>query len=200
MRSFAAVSFLLAIAGLASAQSINPDSVDIATRRQWCQSQKSSCPLLCLQYPGNSASTSANDCDPKTLVFNCVCAVNGLSPNASEYSQTIPYFTCTEWGNQCVTACGQNSACASSCRADNPCGAQSPTLVNTSTITSTIATATDGSEASATSAVFTGFGNTAETTAASADDEGAAAMVNLGQSYGLAVVVAGVLAGFALVL
>lgn len=99
-----------------------------------------------------------------------------------------------------MTACGQNSACASSCRADNPCGAQSPTLVNTSTITSTIATATDGSDASVTSAVFTGFGNTAETTAASADGEGAAAMVNLGQSYGLAVVVAGVLAGFALVL
>ena len=29
----------------------------------WCQSQITSCPLLCLQLPGESSTTQANDCD-----------------------------------------------------------------------------------------------------------------------------------------
>ncbi len=30
----------------------------------WCRSQRSSCPLLCAQQPGQSTSTRANECDP----------------------------------------------------------------------------------------------------------------------------------------
>ena len=70
-----------------------------------------------------------NDCDPETLTYGCVCG-NGLQPNVSEYSLTIPYFTCTEWGNQCVERCEGDSACASSCRQDHPCGALNPTREN----------------------------------------------------------------------
>lgn len=30
----------------------------------WCTSQRSQCPLLCLQYPGDNAGTISNTCDP----------------------------------------------------------------------------------------------------------------------------------------
>lgn len=30
----------------------------------WCNDERSTCPLLCLQYPGNSMTTNSNDCDP----------------------------------------------------------------------------------------------------------------------------------------
>lgn len=75
---------LLALASAVSivtAQSIDPDSVPLATRGlspifarlyavsdlyfpdQWCESQKSSCPLLCLQLPGASETPEHNDCN-----------------------------------------------------------------------------------------------------------------------------------------
>lgn len=133
MRSFAVVS-LLALTGLSAAQevyNIDPDTVPKSTREYWCKQQKSQCPLICLQQPGvNSQNTVANDCDPDTLDASCVCEDNS-SPNITQYSQTIPYFKCTEWGNQCVKACGpSDSACATSCRTDHPCGAQDPAKPN----------------------------------------------------------------------
>lgn len=114
MRStFAAVAFFMA---LASTQVIDPNSVPLADRAQWCVSQKAACPSLCSQQsPDGSMVTSSNTCDPRTLDYSCVCA-SGLSPNATEYSQTIPYFICTEYNTQCVANCGRDSACASSCR------------------------------------------------------------------------------------
>lgn len=113
MRStIAAVAFFSA---LASAQVIDPSTVPLADRTQWCVSQKAACPSLCAQQADGSTSTASNTCDPKTLDYSCVCA-SGLTPNATEYSQTIPYFICTEYNTQCVARCGQNSACASACR------------------------------------------------------------------------------------
>lgn len=133
MRSFAAFS-LLAVAGLSTAQqqyTIVPDSVDQATREYWCKQQKSQCPLICLQQPGvKTQNTISNECEWETLDYSCVCD-NNVSPNITEYTQTMPYFTCTEWGNQCVAACASSdSACQSACRADHPCGAQDPVKPN----------------------------------------------------------------------
>jgi hypothetical protein len=48
---------------------IDPNSVPLATRQQWCTSQETACPLLCLQLPGSSSTTSANDCDPVSFVI-----------------------------------------------------------------------------------------------------------------------------------
>lgn len=31
---------------------------------KWCNDQKSTCPLLCLQIPGASKTPAKNDCDP----------------------------------------------------------------------------------------------------------------------------------------
>jgi len=211
MRTFAFVSALLAVAGLSTAQTIDPNSVDTATKSQWCDAQKTACPLLCLQYPGDSAATTSNTCDVKTLSWSCICAVNGLTPNASEYSQTIPYFECTEYGTQCVKSCGSDSTCASNCRTQHPCGAQNPTRYNiTSSSSSMSATGTGAAGASKTSANaadYTGFGGSAASQTASSSSgsdssssKSAASAINFGQTFGLAIVVSGFFAGFALVL
>lgn len=82
MQSFIALAVVVAtLFKLVPSQSIDPDSVAIATRStrihsvskvdpdadlsldEWCTKQKASCPLLCLQIPGATAGTEANSCD-----------------------------------------------------------------------------------------------------------------------------------------
>jgi len=184
---------------------IDPNSVPLSTRNSWCQSQTTTCPLLCLQLPGASSTTAENDCDATTLQYNCICG-NGMSPNASEYSQTLPYFLCTEYGSQCVAACGGATSCQSDCRQQHPCGAQNPTKVNV-TSTSSVASSTTlpaGATSGTAGIVYTGIGGAAATNTASSSSSttksGSEATLDLGRSYGLAVVFVGLFAGFALVM
>ncbi|KAK8229504.1 hypothetical protein HDK77DRAFT_453895 [Phyllosticta capitalensis] len=196
MRLFSTVALVATISRLSSTQQIDPDSVSSSTRDQWCTSQKSQCPLICLQVYENTTTGSdpeQNDCDADTLDYSCVCA-NGASPNVSEYSLTIPYFECTEYNNQCVANCASgNNQCASDCRTKHPCGAQSPKRYNiTTTTSSSIASATASS---------TGGGSQYGSFDSQGDGKSAGALaVDFGASYGLAVMVAGLFGGFALVL
>ncbi|KAL8714780.1 MAG: hypothetical protein Q9220_001293 [cf. Caloplaca sp. 1 TL-2023] len=126
---------------------------------------------------------------------------NGQQPNASEYSLTIPYYECTQSANLCVDNCPKgDSACQSTCRTAHPCGAQNPTRVNTSTISSTMAaTATGGSAATdGASTAYTGFGAASTTGSSSKGDSSDAGsfVVGFGRSYGLAAVFIGISAGF----
>lgn len=230
--------FSLASALLASAQqtyTIDPNSVDNNTRAFWCQSQQTQCPvcrttlcgdlsvpltihqLICLQPPTNTGSTIENSCDPNGLTYSCVCG-NGVSPNVSEYSQTLPFFLCQTWGNQCVSNCGNDNTCQSACRDDHPCGALNPTRQNTSTLTSTSTASASGSgtnaPAGATTSggqtIYTGLGgdapsNTAESGSAAATASSAAmamraTVVHYGQSFGLITIVGAFFGGFALLL
>ncbi|KAE9987100.1 hypothetical protein EG328_003882 [Venturia inaequalis] len=198
MRSYIAV--LPVLAAVVGAQ-IDPTSVTLALRTSWCSSQTSQCPLLCSQVTANhKTSTTSNTCDPKTLTYSCTCS-GGITPNASEYSQTIPYFICTQVNENCVKACGTgNNACSSACRQDNPCGAQNPTVANTSSST---ATSTSGASGSATAATTTGFGSFGDATATastSSTKSAAIAALNLGNTYGVAVIAAGIFAGFGMML
>jgi hypothetical protein len=176
---------------------VDPNSVPLSTRTAWCTSQTQECPLLCLQLPGASSTTASNDCDPTTLTYDCICG-NGLSPNASEYSQTLPYFICTEYGNQCVAACNSNTACQSACRDDHPCGAQNPTQVNTTAASTMSATAT-GTGTNTAAVAYNGIGSTATAASSSKKNSGNAAL-DLGATYGLGVVFLGLFTGFALVM
>lgn len=199
----------VAINGALSQTLANPNSVPIATRDQWCLSQKTQCPYICTQLPttDGSPATESNTCSPDDLSYSCVCS-NGQQPNSSEYSQTIPYYICTENNNECVANCGGVSSCQSNCRTQNLCGAQDPKRVNT-TSASASASAT-GAAASATSsgAVYNGFGasgssGSAQTTKASSGTKTGAAtrtLLHIGQVYGLAMVVVGFFAGFAVIL
>ncbi|KAI9828659.1 MAG: hypothetical protein M1832_001762 [Thelocarpon impressellum] len=192
---------LVCLQSLAAAQ-IDPSKVPQATRENWCVSQKTSCPLLCAQFPGESSATTSNTCDAPTLSFSCVCS-NGQQPNASEYSQTIPYFICTESNTQCVNNCpSSDSACQSACREKRPCGAQEPKRVNTSTISTMTATAKPGEATTSKGQVFTGLGGAAATGTAGTGSKVNAGTVaiDLGRGYGLAAVMGGIFAGFALLL
>jgi len=195
---------LFSITGQAQ-YAIDPNSVPLSTRTQWCQSQITSCPLLCLQLPGASGTTSANDCDAATLNYECVCG-NGMSPNASEYSQTIPYFECQEYGNQCVAACNGDSTCQGACRDDHPCGAQNPTRVNVTTTSSAMSSTTlpAGASSGTAGVVYTGLGGAVATQTSSSSSStkksNAQAALDLGRSYGLIAVFTGLFAGFALVM
>lgn len=181
----------------------------------WCNSQLTQCPLICLQTPGNTAQTQANDCNATVLSYDCVCS-NGQSPNASEYSQTLPYFVCTEWGNECVANCGNDNNCAAACRANHPCGALHPTTRNVSSSTSSSASATGSSGAKTTGAgvpsgsVFNanapsttagGSGAPTGSVASSSTTKSAANLaLQAGQAYGLMVVAGAFMAGFAFAL
>lgn len=204
MRSFVTISLL---AALASTQTIVPSSVPLATRQAWCTSQKASCPLLCSQTNKGSTSYTSNTCDATTLDWTCVCT-NGITPNASQYSQTIPYFECTEYNTQCVSNCGGVSSCQAACRQDHPCGAQDPTRVNSSSISPTASKSGSGSSGSA-AATTTGFGSfggagnggsQATSTGKSSSAGVRTTAINVGQTYGFAVVCAGIFAGFGLML
>ncbi|KAB8077866.1 hypothetical protein BDV29DRAFT_36408 [Aspergillus leporis] len=183
LSSLAVIATLASLGNGQTASTIDPSSVPKATREQWCKSQTSACPLICLQLPGTSGSPSENTCDANTLVYSCICD-NKASPNASEYSQTIPYFVCTEQNNQCVTNCNGDSTCQSDCRSKNPCGAQDPKRVNKTT-----STATSPAQTTTSLPPFTGV----------PDKKGAASRpsADLSHIYGLAVVMAGFFAGFA---
>lgn len=180
---------------------VDPNSVALSVRTSWCQSQMTACPLLCLQLPGASSTTESNTCNPADLTYECICG-NGMTPNASEYSQTLPYFLCTEYGNQCVAGCAGNTACQSACRNDHPCGAQNPTRVNATTTTSTSTTLPAGATSGTAGIVYNGIGGAAATTtaASSTKNSGSDSAIDLGRSYGLVVVFAGLFAGFALVM
>ncbi|KAE8354164.1 hypothetical protein BDV28DRAFT_147408 [Aspergillus coremiiformis] len=183
---FSSLALIATLAGLAIGQStsnIDTNSVPKSTRKQWCESQISACPLICLQLPGTSGQPKDNSCDPDSLSYSCICS-NNLSPNASEYSQTIPYFVCTEENNQCVTGCNGESSCQSDCRSKHPCGAQEPKRVNTTT------SATQTAQATTSLPPFTGVPS----------QNGIGPSVELNQVYGLAIVMTGFFAGFATLL
>ena len=179
----------------------------------WCTNQKASCPLLCTQI-SKSDATSANTCDAGSLSFQCVCA-NGQVPNASDFSQTIPFYECQTANVQCANACAGNAGCVTGCNS-RPCGAQNPTRLNvTSTASDASATASatasgsgDASAAATGDATATGGGNTggffgapAQTsTSAASHFQPGTVTFRTAERYGLAVIFASLFAGFALFL
>lgn len=181
---------------------IDPDSVDPSTRKTWCQQEISTCPLICQQVP--PGTTETNTCDWETLTYGCVCG-NGLQPNVSEYSLTLPFFTCQEFGIQCQKNCNGDNLCQAACLSDHPCGALSPKTNYSTTSTTMQKTESAGATATTSNQVFDGIPGTSATSTSSADsgnsnDQSAAAALNIGRSYGLAVVAGGIFAGFAFML
>ncbi|KAF7595803.1 hypothetical protein BBP40_004615 [Aspergillus hancockii] len=64
LSSLAVIAALASLGNGQTASTIDPNSVPLSTREQWCQSQKAACPLICLQLPGASGSPNENTCDP----------------------------------------------------------------------------------------------------------------------------------------
>jgi hypothetical protein len=130
-----------------------------------------------------------------TLNYGCVCG-NGLQPNVSEYSLTLPYFVCQEWGNQCVKNCGIDNACSSSCREDHPCGALNPQRANSTNSTTTTSSSTTTASATGLVSGLTGGSSAAQSPSAAPGSP----VLDFTGAYGLFVVVGGLVAGAALLL
>ncbi|EED16193.1 conserved hypothetical protein [Talaromyces stipitatus ATCC 10500] len=203
------VLYLAWMVSLAASQSIDPSTIPIATRDQWCSQQQTSCPLICLQLPNGTSDTQSNTCDPDTLDFSCVCNT-GQSPNSTEYSQTIPYFICTAYNTQCQNNCSGASDCQAACVQNHPCGAQDPKRYNatTSAASGTGATATTTGSATTSGSgdvLITGFGTGSAAKSTGGSSAGSVGVVRpflseFGQVYGVFMVVAGLLGGFAVIL
>ncbi|PHH82626.1 hypothetical protein CDD82_5352 [Ophiocordyceps australis] len=176
------------LTGIANADYfIEPSSVPRSTRESWCSDEKTTCPIICQQT--EPRTTLINDCDADELTYGCLCG-NNQRPNVSEYSLTLPYFICQEWGNQCVKACKGANQCAADCREKNRCGATNPKKYNT-TSTSTEATA---SQTDSPDTIYTnGPGGSA-----SGSHNGATAAFEAGSKYSLVLVLTAMFAGFAM--
>ncbi|KAG9285227.1 hypothetical protein G9A89_002123 [Geosiphon pyriformis] len=121
-------------------QSFNATDIPIEEREIWCQDQQATCQNICND---NSNDVQTNFCDPQTLKWECICN-NGLAPNATEYTQTIPYFICIQEVEECVRKCPAgnqlcNNSCQKQCAASNPKQYKvTPTQTYSPTQTSTI--------------------------------------------------------------
>ncbi|KAI1396645.1 hypothetical protein F4819DRAFT_491311 [Hypoxylon fuscum] len=195
LRSFLAAAVVF-VSSVRADYVIDPNSVSLTDRNNWCQSEKSTCPLICSQT--SSGSTLVNDCDPKTLTYGCVCGDN-KQPNISEYSLTLPYFVCLEWGDQCVKNCGQDNTCSSSCREDHPCGASNPTRVNvTSSSSIPSATSSGASATDSNGAIYTGLagsGDGDDSSSSSSNDSGAFRVADSDGLFGFVILAASVCLG-----
>ncbi|KAI1421308.1 hypothetical protein F5Y12DRAFT_768553 [Xylaria sp. FL1777] len=163
---------------------IDPDSVPLSTRDNWCQQEKSTCPIICDQVP--PGGYQVNDCDPMALTYGCICD-NGMSPNLSEYSLTLPFFICQEWGTQCVAGCNGDASCASDCQQNHPCGALNPTRVNQTTSSTGTATQTGAAATSSAGQIYDGLGGDGSSGSDSSDSKpknGASPLLQYGSLVG----------------
>ncbi|KAL6159902.1 hypothetical protein ACJQWK_06106 [Exserohilum turcicum] len=212
MRSFLTLS-IATLAAFTAAQTtsqnsypytIDPNSVDQSTRDYWCSQNTAQCPLICLQQPGvTSMTTQENSCDSDNLTYQCVCD-NGVSPNITQYSQTLPFFICQQWGNNCVNNCGNDPSCQSACRQDHPCGAQNPYRGNSS-LSSTMASTPTPSGTAKNTIPVTGFGGSQPTGTSQSgnnnnNNKGAGSVFMPNAGLGLAAVFGSVFFGFAILL
>lgn len=119
----------------------------------------------------------------------------------SEYSLTIPYYVCQEWGNQCVEDCKGSNTCASSCRQDHPCGASNPKKYNTTaTVTGTEAVKATASATDDADTIFTGNpgGNDEDSDSDSSSTKNGSSALEAGRTWGLAVVLSTMFVGFSM--
>ncbi|KAH0492443.1 hypothetical protein TgHK011_007397 [Trichoderma gracile] len=173
---------------------IDPDSVPLSTRQNWCNSETSTCPLICQQT--TDKKTLVNECNPKTLSYGCLCGDN-KQPNISEYTLTLPFFICQEYVVQCRNNCGGDNTCASNCAEENPCGATDPKRYNT-TATATQTTAESTSTTAGPDTIFTGTPGGGSSSSSGKGKSMAAPAVEVGRAYGLAVLLGTMFVGFAM--
>ncbi|MDI1492994.1 MAG: hypothetical protein OHK93_004778 [Ramalina farinacea] len=158
-------SVVVALAGFAVAQNssstLDPGSVSLTMKSQWCQGENTNCPLLC----GGPTFTKINTCSASDFTYTCTCS-NGTGPtDIDQYLDTWPNHVCNEIFAQCRQANPGSESCKT-------CG----TLVakNVPAMTSTMAAAT--------TAMATGGSTSAGAAASPTATKGAAAekMVPMG--------------------
>nr|POE63562.1 hypothetical protein CFP56_04465 [Quercus suber] len=211
---------LAAFAGLVSVQaqqvsnysltgniSVVPSSVPLNQRQDWCTAQMHSCPQIC-----GGEGAYPNNCDANTLDYQCVCT-SGISPNISDYDQTIPSFVCMQWIADCTLAnvgnqngqagcqslvCGQLNASSG----EPKLGATgNPQPASTVVQTTAAPSSTGSADSTMTTTTSTTSGSaSAVTNSASATPSSGATVVYVAKQYGTGILATGLLALFGLAL
>ncbi|KAH8660316.1 hypothetical protein BX600DRAFT_513932 [Xylariales sp. PMI_506] len=134
-RSVFAVALLAPTLGYADSDfTVDPDSIPITTRANWCNSQIDTCNSAC------SEATSTNTCDISTLVYACVCS-DGTTPDMQYYGASLPNLICLEALAECIDAeeSGDDdcSVIAGECQAPDATGKPLTATSSTSSVTAT---------------------------------------------------------------
>ncbi|KAM0188569.1 hypothetical protein ACHAPA_001797 [Fusarium lateritium] len=101
---------------------IDPNTVDIATRSDWCGAQQNTCDTLC------SDDTESNQCTETDLKWECTCSSNSSAPGIQYYTQTMPTFICQQLFSQCITENTSSQQGQRECKSkiDDKCAKLSP--------------------------------------------------------------------------
>merc|ERR1711977_768919 len=190
---------------------IEPNSVPLATRQNWCRAQFNTCNSVC------GGQAFPNNCDAATLTYSCVCT-NGNQPNISNYQQSLAAYECRAWKDGCNERNPTDAEAQQNCL-DTPCGsklvseASSSSSSSMASMTATSSSSGSDSTNSASSTAAAGGSSDSDSdsdssasgtasssaAAASQSDSGAAAM-RFAQTYGTGVFATGLLAFFGLAL
>merc|ERR1712029_584901 len=95
---------------------IEPNSVPLATRQNWCRAQFNTCLGVC------GGQAFPNNCDAATLTYSCVCT-NGSQPNISNYQQSLAAYECRAWKDGCNERNPTDAEAQQNCL-DTPCGSK----------------------------------------------------------------------------
>ncbi|KAK9477839.1 hypothetical protein V1514DRAFT_332644 [Lipomyces japonicus] len=144
---------------------LDPSTISNDTKLSWCTSEVAVCPLICLDQ---GYGTINNLCYPDNLYYTCICG-NGLSPNLTEYSLTIPYFVCTEEVLLCVKNCGSDNDCSSKCQGGKICGATNPKQANSTS--SQVHSSTASSKSGSGTSFSTRASNSVSASASASDSQ-----------------------------
>ncbi|KAI9684385.1 MAG: hypothetical protein M1829_002195 [Trizodia sp. TS-e1964] len=158
---------------------IDPGSVALDTRSNWCLSELNTCPLLC------GGASQANTCTAENLNFSCLCS-NGSSPALELYTNTLPFYVCQEFIAQCIRNAPNDATKQAACKANNHCGTLNASAVPAAT------TSTSTSSSSSTPTAIT------NTTSASASPTRTNVATQLGADYGTGILATALLALFGL--
>lgn len=157
---------------------IEPNSVGLALRQSWCRANIATCPRVC-----PDGIITRNTCDANNLSYECTCKT-GSDPNLAEYKETLPFFVCQTWRDQCVARNPNDLESQTACL-EVECGNKNATdAVSTS---SSMASATPTESASSV---------TPETATATATDEDAESTTAAATSFAPAILPLGLLIFF----
>ncbi|EGU79186.1 hypothetical protein FOQG_07475 [Fusarium oxysporum f. sp. raphani 54005] len=163
---------------------IDPNTVDLATRSSWCGAQQNTCDALCKD------DTNENKCTENDLKWECTCSSNSSTPGLQYYTQTMPTFICQELFSQCIS---QNTGSQSGQREctskiDDKCAKQNPPKdVVSDDNGDTTSTASDTATTSATRASSAATGTAESVTSTTSDGFAAPTMAPAGRGAAAAV-------------
>ncbi|KAF5622040.1 PCI domain protein [Fusarium tjaetaba] len=165
---------------------IDPNSVDLATRSSWCGAQQNTCDALCKD------DTNENKCTENDLKWECTCSSNSSTPGLQYYTQTMPTFICEELFSQCISQNTGSQSGQKECtsKIEDKCAKQSPpkdVVSDDDDDTSSTATDTATTSTSATRASSEATGTAASVTSTSSDAFAAPTMAPAGRGAAAAV-------------